>query len=86
MERHSLTGKREWANYSVLCYIQRIQLFDCETGDVEGLLIEREEVRVADACVQTLLKIQALTSRIQQVSEGQYQPIHPSRKKAGVPI
>ena len=39
-------------------------------GEVDGILIARKEVRVADNCVQTLLKIQTLANLIQQLTEG----------------
>ena len=58
-------------NYSALDYVQRTQLLDSEKGDIEGILIERTEVGIADRCVQTLLEIQTLTNITQQSAEGQ---------------
>ena len=50
-------------------YIRRMQLICNEKGDIEGTLREWGEVRISDHCVQTLLKIQAMTNTTQQAAE-----------------
>ena len=39
-------------------------------GGKQGIPIDWEEVRIADNCVQTILKIQTLTNLIHQITEG----------------
>ena len=51
-------------------YVRRIQLVANEKGDVAAILIEWGEVGISDHCVQTLLRIQDLTSTTQQAAEG----------------
>ena len=63
-------------------YAQRIQKLGDEKGDIEGILIEWEEVGIAYNYVQTLLKIQAMANLIQQVAEGRI-VCHSSRPREG---
>ena len=70
LKRNSLIGSKERSNYAVLNYIQRLALLDNEKGDTEGILIECKEVRIGDQCLETLLKLQILTSDIHPAAEG----------------
>ena len=69
LSRHFLTDKRGRINYAVHEYMQRLQRIGSETGDIKGVLIEWEEVRISDDWAQTLLKIQILTNVKHQLLE-----------------
>ena len=70
LKRIPLIGSKKNANYAVLNYMQRLVLLDNEKGDTKGMLLEWEEVRIGDHCLQTLLKLQTLTNDIQAAAEG----------------
>ena len=58
LKRNFLMWKRESANYSALDHMQRLETIEDAAGGTKWILIEWEEVRIADSRVQTLLKIQ----------------------------
>ena len=70
LKRHFLTGKRGRERYAAPCYIQRLETIEDASGDTSGIFIEWEQVRKADICVHTLLKIQALTNPMQKLRGG----------------
>ena len=63
--------KREKTNYDVMDCVRRMVLIGNEKGDIDGILIEWEEVRISDNCAQTLLKLQNRTNAIEQFAEGE---------------
>ena len=43
LKRNFLIEDRKQPNYAALDYVQRMQLIDDEKGDIEGILIERDQ-------------------------------------------
>ena len=70
LKRSFAIGKREKTNNAAIDYIQMIHLLGSGKWDISGTLIEWGEERIADNCLQTPLKIQAMANLIQQVTDG----------------
>ena len=64
------TGEGQRMNFAIVDYIQRITLLNNEQNGIKGIQIEWGEVRVADACVGALLRLQTLTNMLQAAEEG----------------
>ena len=64
------TGEGQRANFAIVDYIQRLTLLNNEQNEIKGIQIEWKEVRVADACVGALLRLQTLTNMLQAAEEG----------------
>ena len=73
-EKEQPHREKRKTNYALIDYIQMGELLGSGKGDTEGILNEWKEVRVADNCVQTLLKIQTLRIRAHQLAEGNSTP------------
>ena len=56
-------------NFAIVGYIQKLTLLKSEQNEIKGIQIEWEEVRVADACVGELLRLQTLTNMLQAAEE-----------------
>ena len=69
LNRRPLAENRERAKYAALDYMQRLGDVGNETGDVNGMLIEWKEVRMADDCAQTLLKIKTLANAMRKCAK-----------------
>ena len=60
---------RKRANFAIVDYIQKITLLNNDQNEIKGIQMEWGEVRVADACVVALLRLQTLTNMIQAAEE-----------------
>ena len=76
-------SKRERVNYAALDYTQRLETIEDAKGETEGILPEWKEVRVADSCAQTLLKIHSLANVMRKLLDWKIecQHTHMSRKR-----
>ena len=70
LKTNFLMGKRERANYSSPDHMQRLEIIEDAAWEIEWILIECADVRIADSCLQTLLKIQTPTNAIQKLRDG----------------
>ena len=50
--------------------MRRLDTVEDQSGETKGVLIEWKEVRVADNCAQTLLKIQTMTDAMRRLVGG----------------
>ena len=55
------------ATYAALDYTQRLGAIERENGEVRGIFIEWGEIRMADDCAQTRLRIQTTTNDMQRL-------------------
>ena len=62
--------KRDRGNYAILDYTQRLEIIEDSAWKTNRVLVEWKEVRIADICFQTLLKIQTPTNATQQLPGG----------------
>ena len=87
IKRNFLLREQASKNYAVLDNTQRLHLMGNEKGEINGILIEWEEVRIGGRCLKTLLKIQALTNVAQSTAEGKLicRPKCPHRRKSEQP-
>lgn len=59
--------------------MQRLETAEDSEGETNGILVEWGEVRIADSCVQTLLKIRTLTNAMQKLLGGEIECHHTCR-------
>ena len=76
LKRNSPMIKWERENYSFLDHMRRLEIIGDATGETKGILIEWEEVRIADICFQTMLRIQTTTDAMQKVLDGKIEFHH----------
>ena len=57
-------------------YTQRLGAVEDAAGETKGILVEWEEVRIADSCAQTLLKVQTMSDAIRKLPDGETERHH----------
>ena len=70
LRRHFLTERRGRTNNAALDYTMRLDATESENGEVNGILVEWKDVRMADDCAHTPIKIQTLTNDMQNLLDG----------------
>ena len=66
-EKATARGQSRQQNYAAHYSARRLQAVESEGGEIDAIVIEWEEVRLAVDCVQTMLKIQNRPNATQQL-------------------